>query len=317
MVKDTPLNREKVYCTDGKAYFVKVYNCTEALPGGSLCVPLPIYKATKVIKKSPDSKSNRNKICKKGRTLYVVGAVAGPDSREYLVFSEETWVFKREWGRLKDLVTFAGFTVTETKVTKTGEVKDKWETPRQSWRKVTKVCCLEVQFTNDPRSTVWFTPYGLQHMASLVTSVSAAMPLSTDICTMKHMKKTEEEEEEEEEEKEEKNDISCDTFHKNECRTSSTRESAGSPIKEEESSQTEAKPEDNSCKASKQTEAEAEAKAQAMETTLTGQTGAPSKLMFMPCNRVPPLFHGDIADNTLESLSPQEDYNECWSFPYV
>ena len=71
-------NREKVYSMCGDVTFMKVYNCTEAPPGGSLCVPLSMYKATKAIKKSPDSKSNRNKICKKGRTLYVVGAVAGP-----------------------------------------------------------------------------------------------------------------------------------------------------------------------------------------------------------------------------------------------
>ena len=293
----------------------KVYNCTEAPPGGTLCVFLSMYKATNAIRKSPGSKSNRNKICKKGRTLYVLGAVTGADSREYLVFSEETWVFKREWAELKDLVTPAGFTVTETMVAKTGEVKDKWEVPRQSRRKITKVRSLGVQFTNDPRSTVWFTPYGLQYMESLAASVSAAIPLSSDVCTMERMKEMREEEEEEEEEK---SAIGWTVLHKNGCRISSGTDNTESPTKEEESPQAEVKSEDNSCEATKKVEAETET--QVIGATLTGQTGPESELVMpMLCNNAPPLFcdDDDIADNVLESFSPQEDYNECWSFPYV
>ena len=242
----------------------------------------------------------------------MLGAVAGPDTREYLVFSEETWVFKREWTELKDLVMPAGACIQQVKVTKTGEVKDK---AKMSVGKKQPCldCAYEVQFTNDPRSTVWFTLYGLQYMKNLVASGFTAIPLRADIntYTMRCMKDMKEEEK--------KSTINWVGLHKSGHRISSGTENTGMHTKEEESSQTEAKPEDNSCKASKETEAEAEAeaKAQAMETTLTGQTGAPSELMIMPCNRVSPLFHGGIADNTLESLSPQEDYNECWSFPYV
>ena len=154
----------------------KVYNCTEAPPGGTLCVFLSMYKATNAIRKSPGSKSNRNKICKKGRTLYVLGAVTEQTAESTLCYQKRPGC-SREWAELKDLVTPAGFTVTETMVAKTGEVKDKWEVPRQSRRKITKVRSLGVQFTNDPRSTVWFTPYGLQYMENLVASVSAAIHL--------------------------------------------------------------------------------------------------------------------------------------------
>ena len=299
-------NREKVYSECGNVGFMKVYNCTEAPPGEVLCVFLSMYTATKAIRKSPGSKSNRNKICKKGRTLYVLGAVAGPDTREYLVFSEETWVFKREWAELKDLVMPAGACIQQIKVTKTGEVKDKWEMPRQSRRKVTKVHSLEVQFTNDPRSTVWFTLYGLQYMKNLVASGFAAIPLRADnnICTMRCMK-----------EEEKKSTINWAVLHKNGHRTSSGTESAGMHIKEEESFQTEVKPEGNSCEVSKEVGIKTEI--QVAGATLTGQTRVTSELIPMPCNRVPLLSCSDTTDNAPELLSPQEDYNEHWSFPYV
>ena len=150
------------------------------------------YIAIKPIRKSPDSKDNRNKICKKGRTLYVLGEVGcggggggsdgcdsgsdgsdgcDPGSREYFVFSEDTWVFRRAWRDLSSLVIPAGRTVVDMAVVRTGLVKNKWEAPRRSRRKTTNIGAVQVQFTNDPMSAVWLTPYGLHHMAGLIASL--------------------------------------------------------------------------------------------------------------------------------------------------
>ena len=91
--QDSISNREKIYSDSGKALFGKVYNCAEAPSGGSFQVLMSMYKATKNIMKSPNARNNRNKICRKGKTLYVIGIVTDDgddDSREYFVFSEET-----------------------------------------------------------------------------------------------------------------------------------------------------------------------------------------------------------------------------------
>ena len=187
MLNSSASNREKIYSAGGDVSFGKVYNCCIATPPPHLIpdpgacnhststihVLLSLYTAVKAIRKSPGSKDNRNKICKKGRTLYVLGEVAGPDTREYFVFSEDTWVFRREWAELKELVTFTGSTVVEMNIIKAGEVKNKWEVPRRSRRKTTKISAFQVKFTNDPMSTVWFTPYGLQHMTELVNALQS------------------------------------------------------------------------------------------------------------------------------------------------
>ena len=103
----------------------------------------------------------------------MLGAVAGPDTKEYLVFSEETWVFKREWAELKDLVMPAGACIQQIKVTKTGEVKDKVKVSVGK-KQPCLDCAYEVQFTNDPRSTVWFTQAGLRHMTEQVGTLCEA-----------------------------------------------------------------------------------------------------------------------------------------------
>ena len=198
--------REKIYSADGDVSFGKVYDPTDVsqkqhqqqqqqlsqdtadtafiCDAAAVCtspstirVFLSMYTALKAVNKSPQSKDNRNKICNKGKTLYVLGVVAGPDTKEYFMFSEETYVFKRMWCKVKDLVVAAGHTVVEADVIGTGEVKNKWEVPKRSRRKITKTSAFQVQFTNSPLSAVWFTPYGLQHMASLNTvAPSSALP---------------------------------------------------------------------------------------------------------------------------------------------
>lgn len=195
MLSSSASNREKIYSAGGEVSFGKVYNCCTVMsPFHSIRSPdncsssvstvrvlLSSYTAVKAIRKSPGSKNNRNKICKKGRTLYVLGEVAGPDTREYFVFSEDTWVFRREWAELKELVVFTGNAVVEMDVIKTGEVKNKWEMPRRSRRKTTRINAFQVQFTNDPMSAVWFTPYGLQHMTELVNTLQSQHCMQTEM----------------------------------------------------------------------------------------------------------------------------------------
>ena len=153
MAKDSKSNREKIYTTGGTPFFGKVYGCS-ALPqsppepivvacpgggsssscggGGSVDVFLTKYTATAIIWKSPASRCNKNKICSKGKTLYVLGDVCAAncgdgdsEAKEYLVFSEESWVFKRTWQELAGLVVPAGSTVWHMGVTGTGKVKDR------------------------------------------------------------------------------------------------------------------------------------------------------------------------------------------------
>ena len=145
MAKDSKSNREKIYTTGGTPFFGKVYGY-KALPqppprestvathsgsgGSGVDIFLTKYTATAIIWKSPASRCNKNKICSKGKTLYVLGDVcpaAGGDSEtsEYLVFSEESWVFKRTWQELAGLVVPAGNAVWHMDVTGTGSVKDR------------------------------------------------------------------------------------------------------------------------------------------------------------------------------------------------
>ena len=145
MTKDSKSNREKIYTTGGTPFFGKVYGY-KALPqsppheptvvahsgsgGNGVDIFLTKYTATAIIWKSPASRCNKNKICSKGKTLYVIGDVcstAGGDSEtsEYLVFSEESWVFKRTWQEIAGLVVPAGNAVWRMDVTGTGSVKDR------------------------------------------------------------------------------------------------------------------------------------------------------------------------------------------------
>ena len=169
MPKDSSSNREKIYTADGKACFGKVYSCTDTPPGKSLQVLLSLYTATKPIMKSPTARNNRNKICRKGKTLCVIGAVAGSEAKEYLVFSEDTWVFKREWAELKSFVTPAGVSLQKVEVIKTGTVRcktnrtaEKQYSQQQSQRGTD--CAYAVQLTNDQRSIVWLTRGGMHHL---------------------------------------------------------------------------------------------------------------------------------------------------------
>ena len=56
-----------------------------------------MYKITKNIMKSPDAMNNRGKICRKGKTLCVIGVVTEDVmTAGSAAFSEDTLVFKRE-----------------------------------------------------------------------------------------------------------------------------------------------------------------------------------------------------------------------------
>ena len=176
MTRDSTSNREKIYSAGGKALFGKVYNCAEAPSGGSFQALISMYKATKSIMKSPNARNNRNKICKKGKRLCAIGVVTdNNDNREYLVFSEDTWVFKREWAELKDFVTPVGICLQEIEVIKTGatKYKDNGNTCHEQQQQRFD-CAFAVQFTNDPRSVVWFTQAGLQYLAEQTCALSEA-----------------------------------------------------------------------------------------------------------------------------------------------
>ena len=167
--KDSLSNREKIYTADGKACFGKVYSCTDTPPGKSLQVLLSLYTATKPIMKSPTARNNRNKICRKGKTLCVIGAVAGSDRKEYLVFSEDTWVFKREWAELKSFVIPVGVSLEKVEVIKTGTVRCKTNrtTEKQRCQQQSQQgtdCAYAVQLTNDQRSIVWLTRGGMHYL---------------------------------------------------------------------------------------------------------------------------------------------------------
>ena len=197
MKRDSISNREKIYSAGGEALFGKVYNCAEAPSGGFFQPLISTYRATRNIMKSPNARNNRNKICKKGRILCVIGAVTDDDddggSRDYLVFSEDTWVFKREWAELKDFVVPVGVCLQRAEITKTGATKYKGnrkkcheQQPQQQQR---FDYAFAVQFTNDPRSTVWFTQTGLQYLAEQTCTLSEArlLPQSPQsLCLFPH-----------------------------------------------------------------------------------------------------------------------------------
>ena len=153
MASDSASCREKIYSADGDVSFGKVYNCTDVsqhmqlqrqstectafIGDAAVCtspstvhVFLSMYTAVKAIKKSPQSKNNKVKICRKGKTLYVLGRVASPDTKEYFVFSEETYVFKRMWSDVKGLVVAAGHTVVEADVIRAGRSRTSGRCPR-------------------------------------------------------------------------------------------------------------------------------------------------------------------------------------------
>ena len=131
MSEDSKSNREKVYTAQGSVFFAKAYNCSPPASDTphTLTVFLSVFTAKDTIWKSPESHFNKNKICSKGRALYVVGDVCGPGSREYLVFSPESWVFKRMWGKIGKYVEGGGgggVCVEEMEVICEGYVKNKW-----------------------------------------------------------------------------------------------------------------------------------------------------------------------------------------------
>ena len=212
--KDSKSNREKVYSAGGDVSFGKVYNCrVPPLAQGSrmtVSVFLSKYTAVSAIKKSPESKSNRSKVCRKGKTLYVLGAVTTSDShnnnnnssgiyynnnndnKEYFVFSEETCVYKREWADVEGHVEAAGTVVREMEVVCVGEVKQRYSERKKMRRRKNgrdnsealedTVEAFKVQFTNDPLSSVWLTAPGLHHMAAL--SVPSLCGTASSLCSL-------------------------------------------------------------------------------------------------------------------------------------
>ena len=180
MAEDSKSNREKVYATDGEVIFGKVFKCKSIQPATEE-VLISEFTAKSTIWKSPASKCNTDKICNKGRTLYVIGEVVPcNDSREYMIFSENSWVFKRRWSQLKDLLMppcqLAIYTVT---ISKEGEVRNRWKTDSC---KPNRLRVYEVVFTTSPMSTVWFTAPGLEHMRGLVAKYKRAMVVDPS-CT--------------------------------------------------------------------------------------------------------------------------------------
>ena len=175
-MQDSKSNREKVFSAGGAVFFGKIYGCRDisTLSGAqngkraTVQVFLTKYTAVSNIRKSPEAKNNRNKICSKGKTLYVLGDVPEREGecsgREYLVFSEASCVYKRQWAQLKSLVIPAGSVVQTMDVIGVGFVKERAQKPR---RHIDMIQAYKVQFTNDVTSTVWVTVPGLQHMAAL------------------------------------------------------------------------------------------------------------------------------------------------------
>ena len=187
MSEDSKSNREKVYTAQGSVLFAKAYNCSPPRPETphTLSIFLSAFTAKETIWKSPESQFNKNKICSKGKTLYVVGDVCGPGSRECLMFSSESWVFKRMWAKIEKYVEAAGVCVEETEVICEGCAKDKEngkevvveveEEESETGRKRRErggrrrrrrrndkmMRAMKVQFTNDPMSCVWFTESAL------------------------------------------------------------------------------------------------------------------------------------------------------------
>ena len=187
-MQDSRSNREKVYSTGG-VFFGKIYGCRDpsSLPGiqkekkATVQVFLSKYTAVDNIRKSPEAKNNRNKICSKGKTLYVLGDVSEDDkecdNREYLVFSEASCVYKRQWAQLKPLVIPAGSVMQEMEVIGVGFVKERVSKQRKH---TDMAQAYKIQFTNDPSSAVWVTVPGLQYMATLSqiqTSLPPLLPL--------------------------------------------------------------------------------------------------------------------------------------------
>ena len=206
MSEDSKSNREKVYTAQGSVLFAKAYNCSPPRPETphTLSIFLSAFTAKETIWKSPESQFNKNKICSKGKTLYVVGDVCGPGSRECLMFSSESWVFKRMWAKIEKYVEAAGVCVEETEVICEGCVKDKEngkekedyddnddesETGRKrrergggrrGRRRNDKMMrAMKVQFTNDPMSCVWFTESGIAHGSPCVSIQSTTTTAAT------------------------------------------------------------------------------------------------------------------------------------------
>lgn len=177
MLRNSKSNREKIYDAGGVVLFGKIYNCSVPPPSllvsyeaGTITVFMTTFVANATIKKSPESTCNKDKICKKGMTLYVLGDVTGPAQKEFLVFSSDSWVFKRKWSELAGFVTHTGTVSQSFPITSVGEVKDlqKKQARKREREGDPRVQAFEVQFTGDPKSTVWFTEPGIKHMNNLV-----------------------------------------------------------------------------------------------------------------------------------------------------
>ena len=212
MSEDSKSNREKVYTAQGSVLFAKAYNCSPPRPETphTLSIFLSAFTAKETIWKSPESQFNKNKICSNGKTLYVVGDVCGPGSRECLMFSSESWVFKRMWAKIEKYVEAAGVCVEETEVICEGCVKDKEngkevvveveEEESETGRKRRErggrrrrrrrndkmMRAMKVQFTNDPMSCVWFTESGIAHgspSVSIQSTTTTAATTTTNTST--------------------------------------------------------------------------------------------------------------------------------------
>lgn len=174
LAKNSKSNREKIFSNRGDVFFGKVYNFT-TVPSDVKAVHIFLTKflVSVPIRKSPDARNNRNMICKKGKVLYVLGKVEGPADKEYLVFSTETWVFKRKWLEIIDFVTPMGSDVWDMDVVSTGEVRCKVASHTKKGTSIETTMAFKVQFTNDPMSAVWFTTSGVWYMMGLSTPAEA------------------------------------------------------------------------------------------------------------------------------------------------
>ena len=177
--EDSSSNREKIVCENGDAFFGKVYSCGYPLPGmEKKRVYLSKYRTTDAVRKSPKSQKNTQKICAKDKNLYVVGKVSGPPNREYFLFSDKSWTFKRKWNEVRDSVVLVEGIVVDMPVLEQGETKSR--TASCSKIHAPKISAFKMQFTPNPLSTLWITQLGLDYMNELI-ALKEAEPSS---CTI-------------------------------------------------------------------------------------------------------------------------------------
>lgn len=98
---DPKSKKETVVISEGILRYTKVKKVSEVEGKKTINVPISKFRALRNIYKCAKSKVNWQRICDRGKTMYVIGLPTSEhDPNTYVVYSEDHGVFKREWNTI-------------------------------------------------------------------------------------------------------------------------------------------------------------------------------------------------------------------------